>query len=282
MRWSYRFVGICVVALFAIFYCAIGWFGSYGIVDSNWQVYCETPQLSSYVLQPACFWSDASFIAVGLAILSYLDAAGPKANGLVSGANPISVGFGFVVLWMGPGSMLEHGSLNNAWGWFDAASIHWFALFALGMIIASWLWPAHEVTRNQKRFGFGLALAVVAVGATTFVWEHMQHGWTVVLLSAFPVIVIIDYLAWASRNHRFVGRWNDRGALWVVLALLSFGFAMVCWNGAHQGSFLCPPGHGDEHLLQPHALFHCLSAAAIFFTWLYLVRRESIEHAPEP
>lgn len=282
MRFSYTLIGVSVVALFAIFYCSLGWFGNFGILDSNWQVYCETPQISSYVLQPACFWSDTSFIAVGLWILAYLDSVGPKAKGLISGANPISVSFGFVVLWMGPGSMLEHGSLNNTWGWFDAASIHWFALLALGVIVASWLWPAAEVTRNQKRFGFALALVVGAVGATTIKWEHMQHGWTVILLSAFPVIVIIDYLVWASRNHRFEGRWIDRAALWVLLALVSFGIAMICWVGGHQGNFLCPPGHGDEHLFQPHALFHCLAASAIFFTWMYLVRRESIASDDAP
>ena len=276
MRSSYTLGGVSVVALFAFFYGALAWFDNLGTLDATWQVYCETPLLSSYVLQPACFWSDVSFILVGLAILAYLDSVGPKTERVMSAANPISVSFGFVVLWMGPGSMLEHGSLNNAWGWFDAASIHWFALFSLGIIIANWVWPAAEVMRNQTRFALVLTLAVVAVGATTVTWQHMQHGWTVILLSATPVIVIIDYLAWASRNHRFVGRWNDRGALWVLLAMVSFGSAMICWIGAHQGNFLCPPGHGDEHLLQAHALFHFLAASAILFTWLYLVRRESI------
>ena len=280
MRCSYTLVGVSVVALFAIFYCSLAWFDNLGQLDAKWQVYCETPQISSYILQPACFWSDISFILVGLAILAHLDSVGPKAERLMSAANPISVSFGFVVLWMGPGSMLEHGSLNNAWGWFDAASIHWFALLSLGIIIANWVWPAGEVMRNQTRFCLALGLAVVAVGATTVTWQHMQHGWTVILLSAVPVTVIIDYLAWASSNHRFVGRWKDRGALWVLLAMASFGVAMIFWIGGHQGNYFCPPGHGDETLLQPHALFHFLAAAAIFFTWLYLVRRESI--APDP
>lgn len=276
MRSAYTLIGIGLVAVFAIFYFLLGLLGGLGDITSHWQDYCEAPVANSFVRQPAAFWSDVGFIVVGLIALLHADITGSNNAKLVSGANPLSIAFAVIVVWMGPGSMLEHGTLNNTWGWFDATSIHWFGLVTSGLVILGWVVPATTAKRNYVIFYVVAGLCAVAVGAVSIAVGESRLVWTIILLVAAIGLIIADFIVWVVGCHRFrapASFWNA-GSLWVLLSLCCFGLSMLLWWGGQQGQFLCPAGQENEHVLQAHAGFHLLAASAILFIWLYFVRRE--------
>lgn len=277
MRSAYTLIGVGVAAVFAMFYFLLGLLGGLGDITAHWQAYCEAPVSGAkFIRQPACFWSDIGFVVVGLVALLYADITGSGNRKRLFGANPLAIGFGIIVVWMGPGSMLEHGTLNNTWGWFDATSIHWFGLLTSGLVILGWAAPAETARRGYPIFYAIVGLCAVAVGAISIMFGEWRMYWTIILLVLTLVLLVIDFVVWVTGNHRFqapASFWNA-GSLWIFLGLVSFGVAMLLWAGGQEGEFLCPAGQENEHVLQAHAGFHLLAALAILFIWLYFVRRE--------
>ncbi len=177
--------------------------------------------------------------------------------------------------------MLEHGTLNNDWGWFDAASIHWFGLYTTLAVCYSWAFMEEKFQSNWVTFlVFFLVFIgfVTLIGATT---EQIDEGrliWIVINLAAMIGAVIADFCLWTTGNHKFSPpRAKDPwGYIWFCSAMSLFIAAMVLWVGAnpHIWGVFCPPGYEHEHVFQAHAGFHLLAALAILCMWLYFVRRE--------
>ena len=278
--------GILLAVFFTILYIVIGALGLHGELTSDWHAYCEAPLAGAkFIKQPACFWSDLGFIIVGFVVLIYVQVVGASTRKFLTSANAYSFGFGLIVLWMGPGSMLEHGTLNNTWGWFDASSIHWFGLLTCGLIVLGWLrWliPPENINSTTGVVVFYLIVlaCAIAIGITTAVVGEARLWATLIILAATILLIIIDFFVWITgylRDFPPPRRGTTHHTLsivWIFLGLCSFVLAMGLWLGGQKDKYLCPPGYENEHVWQAHAGFHLLSAIAILFIWLYFIWRE--------
>ncbi len=220
--------------------------------------FCEGYQTGDVILQPESFWSDLAFMVVGLLIL-YL-AAKPNAapaNPMVDPKSGFPLMLGLIVIFMGPGSMLFHGSIKSWGGWFDSMSIMFWMIFSL----------AYSITRLLRlQWGWFLlmwSVPVVIVGLVDIIPEARQVGYFI-FGGAWGVLDLV--VAIRSMNGKPTG-----GVLrqpgWYAVTLGIFAFSMLgFWIFSGGGTTsLCP----TDSLFQPHAVFHILSACVALFGFTY-------------
>ena len=89
---------------------------------SRW---CETVS-GGLFREPLNTWSNLGFMISGLFIFWIISKEDVKSNNLFRGLTPISILYASVVIFLGPGSMLMHGT-NTEWGgWADNLSMIMF------------------------------------------------------------------------------------------------------------------------------------------------------------
>ena len=98
--------------------------------------------------EPSNALSNLGFMVVGLLILKTLtaDERGPKEENTFIGLNRLSVLYASAVIYLGPGSMLMHGTHTEWGGWADNLSMIMFIIFP-------WLYNLKEMGRwSSNRF----------------------------------------------------------------------------------------------------------------------------------
>ena len=226
--------------------------------------YCEASQPAPDDIlgkQPANTWSNLAPIAAGLAILLIADLERRRRLTGDSVANPMreggfyAVGYGFVVLLLGPGSAAFHGSLTQFGGWLDNLSMVAFIGFVL-------LYDAFRILRvDQNRAAFlgSYSAALAALGALT--WFVAGSG--ILIFGALVAAAVIVELVISVRGMRGLRR---PLVPWLALGLTTFAVALLIWRLSWTGAPLCEP----ESLLQGHALWHLLAEAVaplMFFAY---------------
>lgn len=239
-------LGALVAALFlAAYFVVASTIGFHG-PPATWAEYGEPP-VGPPIQQPICFWTDLGFVLAGLLALRRLDgaarSASPPANPM-SGPSPYSLAFGLIVVWMGPGSMLEHGTLTSTWGWFDAASIHWFALFVIGYLLLRAIPGAAEAPRGPAVFWAGLAIAGLQLG----VWTWYAEGARAVVSRVTLALVGVAMLASLTLGRRVGLRFTGRAWVWFAGVALAFAVGFVFLTTGAAGGATAPWGHGAWHL----------------------------------
>ena len=210
-QWAGLAFGVTAIGAYFLVAATLGFHGP----PADWRQYGEVPS-AGLVRQPICFWTDLALVIAGVYSLRLR----PRA-------------LGFLIVWMGPASMLEHGTLCSNWGWFDATSIHWFALYVIGAVIA--LRPVWLL----------LAAAAVATGALTFPHEPWRGPATGILLGALVLVVPIALRVRGATRQTWRLFFTSLGAFGVATALLIAGRA---------GGLAAPWGHGAWHVVSAAAL----------------------------
>jgi hypothetical protein len=240
---SYARLGALVAALFLVAYFVVAATIGFHGPPATWAEYGEPPR-GAPIQQPICFWTDLGFVLAGLLALRRLDVAArsstPPANPM-SGPSAYSLAFGLIVVWMGPGSMLEHGTLTTTWGWFDAASIHWFALFVVGYLL---LRASPQTPRSATIFWVGLATACALLG----VWTWHAEPVRMVVSRASLVLVGVALLASLSLGRRVGLHFTRRAWGWFAGVALAFAAGFVFLATGAAGGPTAPWGHGAWHL----------------------------------
>lgn len=98
--------------------------------------FCERYDLTHprLVQQPANTWSNLGYVVVGLLILWQVGtdrARAINARNSMEGASLYAIGYGALVLFLGPASMLFHATLRNWGGWGDVMSLILYGGFLL-------------------------------------------------------------------------------------------------------------------------------------------------------
>ncbi len=217
--------GVTLAAVFLASYFAFAAAIGFGGPPASWAAYGEAP-VGPPVEQPICFWTDLAFVAAGVAALRRLDrteAPGSRA-----------VAFGFLLVWMGPASMFEHGTLRTTWGWFDATSIHWFSTFVAGWLLV------RAVPRCRALLGPCLVAVWVAIGAWTWRVEASREPVSLACLS----LVAVSLPAAATAGVRLAPRtWT-----WIAGAAVAFAAGMVFLVAGARGGAAAPGGPGARHV----------------------------------
>ncbi len=234
-------------------------------------------QTDSFIRQPVSTWSNLSAVFLGVLLLWGLG-TGIRSSDDAGIPNPMaaptkrSIGYGLVLIFMGPGSMLLHVSLTKYGGWGDNLSMNFFITYALLhnlFRVFKWsddnwffaVWAMINVTLGVLVFpdvipGAGIGKLVFGIHVSLVILLELAlscHHW--------PLIgVFRKYTSHIRRPLGFVA-FERTGVrfTWFFGGLMCFGGAFLIWNLSGDGAPLCDP----ETLLQGHGLWHVLSYASI-------------------
>ena len=205
--------------------------------------FCELPRTGELVLQPANSWSSLGFVAVGVWILL----ARTNARETAFSGWP-ALWFAFTAIVIGVGSFLLHATLT-LWGQFaDVLGMYLLSGFMLVYALQRWRNLPHGLA-----VGLYVAVCAVLIGFLWIMPETRRWLFALVLLIAIPL-----ELALARPKRPGVE------VRWFVYGLIANTVAFAIWILDNTGT-LCAP----DSLLQGHAIWHALGAAALYCNYRY-------------
>ena len=206
--------------------------------------FCELPRIGSLVLQPADSYSSYGYAFVGLLIIVLA-----RGNHWRSGfGRDAAAFFGLTAIVVGLGSVIMHATLT-LWGqFFDVTGMYFTSGFMLVSAVARW-------RRLSDRQAVTLYAVLLAVLLTLLyaIPEVRRYLFAVVLIAA-----IVIELGFARPLRLGV----KPGFYFAGIAAKAAAFTI--WNLDQRG-VVCSP----HSLLQGHAAWHFLGAAALFCTFSY-------------
>ena len=204
--------------------------------------FCEIPHTDSLLLQPANSWSSLGFVLVGFWIL-----LAPRRSETVF-AGWRALWFGFTAVVIGVGSFLLHATLT-LWGQFyDVLGMYLLSGFLLAYAVQRWRgWS------NSAALALYLAVCAILIGLLWIMPETRRWLFAAVLAVALVIELVL------ARPLRP----NVRVSLFgygLIANTIAFGIWIL-----DNTRTLCMP----DSLLQGHAVWHLLGAAAVYFNYRY-------------
>jgi hypothetical protein len=326
VRRPYRPLLITSLALLGFVAVAVVWgVGGWGPPAANEQAigevsrWCERVS-GGFLREPVNTLANLGFVVSGLAMLLVLardQATGSSTQNRMIGPTPIALLYAGATVFLGPGSMVMHGTHTFFGAWLDNVSM-------VAFITVPWLFNLAEMARWRDRTMFTLyASIVIAYGAGYWfigpdlgvgfelfrvsipLWlvsEFVYRFWspTVRLLSGAVGFVVAaafgitpaHMLANIGEYWWFPVLWlpglvarkppgsRRTYAPWFYAGVASFLAAYAIWQTGHADHPWCRP----DSLIQAHAIWHLLSAVATwcFFRFLRTERRLPSPHDAIP
>lgn len=254
---SYRefFVTLAVACVSIGALAAIGWDGWHGTPDMcvvGDQCFCERDR-GGLIRTPANTLSNFGFIAAGLGIALFLgrerkNGRHPRPGNPMTETVFYPAFYACIAAFLGPASMALHASLMSWGGVVDIISMNFF----IGFVLMYGLQRLYGLDRSAFITGW-LAINAVLLALKLSVGRGSEAFGVVAALA-----LIVELRVRATRHVVADGRWLVAGAGCFLLA-----FAI--WLPSGNGGPLCDP----DSLLQGHALWHLLCAAATVALYMY-------------
>ena len=251
--------------------------------------------------EPVNTLSNLGFMVVGLYIFWVLCNDKKNSTNPFIGINKISILYASVVIYLGPGSMLMHGT-NTEWGaWADNLSmimyiiLPWlFNIYSMSkwsinqflntyisivVIYSIWRWfTDFELGINFNLFGVSIGLWVIS--------EVLYRYWSPVfrLLSGFVGFLVLMIFGTMPNEvfENFNEYWwvilfwlpavlsnkkpkHSRTYKWFILGMISYLSAFAIWLTGVPDHETCSP----DSLIQAHGIWHLLTALATYFFFLH-------------
>ena len=217
------------------------------------------------------------------------------------GITPISLLYASVVIYLGPGSMLMHGT-NTEWGgWADNLSMIMF-------IILPWLYNIYSMSSWTSKQLLSIYISIVIIysiwrwftdwglginfnlfGVSIGLWaisETLYRFWSPSFrfLSGFVGFIVLLLLGILPNEvfNNFSEYWwvilfwlpgllaskkpvNRRTYKWYFLGMIAYFSAFAIWLTGVPDHNLCKP----DSIIQAHSIWHLLSALATYFFFLH-------------
>ena len=217
------------------------------------------------------------------------------------GITPISVLYASVVVYLGPGSMLMHGT-NTEWGgWADNLSMIMF-------IILPWLYNIYSMSSWTSKQLLSIYISIVIIysiwrwftdwglginfnlfGVSIGLWaisETLYRFWSPSFrfLSGFVGFIVLLLFGTLPNEvfNNFSEYWwvilfwlpgllaskqpvNKRTYKWYFLGMIAYFSAFAIWLTGVPDHNLCKP----DSIIQAHSIWHLLSALATYFFFLH-------------
>jgi len=303
---------LCCVA-FAVAYALIGMYG-WGEPAARESAigeigrWCERVH-PGLIREPANTLSNLGFVFSGLLMFWTLSRDRQSQAARMIGLNPISITFAAAVVWLGPGSMLMHGT-NTAWG---ASADN---LSMVMYILIPWLLNLTEMGRWSRtqffttylilvlcygvgrelfgsRLGINLNLFGVSIGlwviselllrfySTSFRWLSGFAGFVV---AAIFGIMPWDMLAEPGSYWWVLLFWvpaifatqppriRRTYSPWCFAGMACFVIAFAIWQTGRPNNAWCQP----DSFIQAHAIWHLLTAASTWCFFMFLRSERAI------
>ena len=217
------------------------------------------------------------------------------------GITPISMLYASVVIFLGPGSMLMHGTNTNWGGWADNLSMIMF-------IILPWLYNIYSMSNWTPKKLISIYISIVLIysiwrwftdwglginfnlfGVSIGLWaisETLYRFWTPSFrfLSGFVGFIVLMIFGTMPNEvfNNFSEYWwvilfwvpgllatkkpvNTRTYKWYFLGMIAYFSAFAIWLTGVPDSELCEP----DSIIQAHSIWHLLSALATYFFFLH-------------
>ena len=217
------------------------------------------------------------------------------------GITPISLLYASVVIFLGPGSMLMHGTNTNWGGWADNLSMIMF-------IILPWLYNIYSMSNWTPKKLISIYISIVVIysiwrwftdwglginfnlfGVSIGLWaisETLYRFWTPSFrfLSGFVGFIVLLLFGTMPNEvfNNFSEYWwvilfwvpgllatkkpvNTRTYKWYFLGMISYFSAFAIWLTGVPDNELCEP----DSIIQAHSIWHLLSALATYFFFLH-------------
>lgn len=206
--------------------------------------FCEVPRAGDLILQPANSWSSFGFVAVGFWIILV---AGRPSSRTPFAAFP-AIWFALTAILIGVGSFLLHATLT-LWGQFwDVVGMYLFSAFTL-----TYAFRRSRALGNNAAILLYLALCAVLIGCLIMIPETRRWLFAVVLIAQIAV-----ELTFARPKRPGVE------VRWYLYGIALQAAAFTIWI-ADLTRTLCD----GNSLLQGHAVWHLLNAAAVWCGYRY-------------
>ena len=301
----YFYIALSISFAFLLIFTILSYFG---LIQSNDNIHllgeasrwCE--RLSDGLFrEPVNTLSNMGFMVVGLYIFWVLCNDKKNSTNPFIGINKISILYASVVIYLGPGSMLMHGT-NTEWGeWADNLSmimyiiLPWlFNIYSMSkwsinqflntyisivVIYSIWRWfTDFELGINFNLFGVSIGLWVIS--------EVLYRYWSPVfrLLSGFVGFLVLMIFGTMPNEvfENFNEYWwvilfwlpavlsnkrpkHSRTYKWFILGMISYLSAFAIWLTGVPDHESCSP----DSIVQAHGIWHLLTALATYFFFLH-------------
>jgi hypothetical protein len=314
-------IALGLLALFAVGFVVVGLNG-WGAPAANESPigepsrWCERVD-GGLLREPVNTLGNLGFVVAGVAMLTTLTrdvSSGRRRTNAFIGTNPVALLYAAASVFLGPGSMLMHGTHTRFGAWMDNVSM-------VAYILVPWLYNLARLGRwsNRTLFGsygvlltvyaagywfegpdlgigldmFGVSIAIWAISEVVYRWWSPATrilsglvGFGVGAVFGVTPAVILDapaeywwiVLFWIPgilASARPPGR--RRYVPWYWAGVASFVAAYAIWLTGTADHPACDP----DSLFQAHAAWHMLSALA---TWSFFrfLRTETPASGPPP
>ncbi len=245
--------------------------------------------------------SNLGFMVAGLYMFWVICSDKQDSTNPFIGITPISVLYASVVIYLGPGSMLMHGT-NTEWGgWADNLSMIMF-------IILPWLYNIYSMSSWTSKQLLSIYISIVIIysiwrwftdwglginfnlfGVSIGLWaisETLYRFWSPSFrfLSGFVGFIILLLFGTLPNEvfNNFSEYWwvilfwlpgllaskqpvNKRTYKWYFLGMIAYFSAFAIWLTGVPDHNLCKP----DSIIQAHSIWHLLSALATYFFFLH-------------
>ena len=305
-HWQPFYISLVLSGLFVIAFFVLSALGyiqsieSQGIIGdaSRW---CERVS-GGLFREPVNTLSNLGFMLVGIYIFYTITTdTNTSSNNYFVGLTGISILYASAAIFLGPGSMLMHGT-NSGWGgWADNLSMIMY-------ILIPWLYNIFRMSNwTVRRFleiyfsivviyavmrwisGWGLGINLELFSVSIGLWaisEFLFKFWSPLFrfLSGFVGFVVLalfgttplDVIANFSEYWWVILFWipgllsnkkptTTRTYKWYFLGMVAYFSAFVIWSTGVPDHALCRP----DSLFQAHGIWHLLSAVATYCFFLH-------------
>jgi hypothetical protein len=305
-HWQPFYISLVLSGLFVISFFVLSALGyiqsieSQGIIGdaSRW---CERVS-GGLFREPVNTLSNLGFMVVGIYIFYTITTdTNTSANNYFVGLTGISILYASAAIFLGPGSMLMHGT-NSGWGgWADNLSMIMYILIPwLYNIFRMSNWTVSQflqiyfsivviyaVMRWISGWGLGINLELFSVSIGLWaISEFLFKFWSPLFrfLSGFVGFFVLalfgttplDVMANFSEYWWVILFWipgllsnkkptTTRTYKWYFLGMVAYFSAFIIWSTGVPDHALCRP----DSLIQAHGIWHLLSAVATYCFFLH-------------
>jgi len=305
-HWQPFYISLVLSGLFVIAFFVLSALGyiqsieSQGIIGdaSRW---CERVS-GGLFREPVNTLSNLGFMVVGIYIFYTITTdTNTSSNNYFVGLTGISILYASAAIFLGPGSMLMHGT-NSGWGgWADNLSMIMY-------ILIPWLYNIFRMSNwTVRRFleiyfsivviyavmrwisGWGLGINLELFSVSIGLWaisEFLFKFWSPLFrfLSGFVGFFVLalfgttplDVMANFSEYWWVILFWipgllsnkkptTTRTYKWYFLGMVAYFSAFIIWSTGVPDHALCRP----DSLIQAHGIWHLLSAVATYCFFLH-------------
>ena len=251
--------------------------------------------------EPVNTLSNLGFMLVGLYMFWILSKDESNSSNPFIGINKISILYASVVIYLGPGSMLMHGT-NTEWGaWADNLSMimyiilpwlfniysmsKWsisqflYTYISIVVIYSIWRWfTDFELGINFNLFGVSIGLWVIS--------EVLYRYWSPIfrLMSGFVGFLVL--MLFGTMPNEVFENFNEfwwvilfwlpailsnqqpkysRTYKWFFLGMISYLSAFAIWLTGVPDHASCSP----DSIIQAHGIWHLLTALSTYFFFIH-------------